>query len=162
MVKIALIAAVSNNNCIGKEGQIPWNIPEDRKHFKEITWGYPVIMGRKTYESLPVKPLLGRENIVLSRDFNYAQEGILIFDSFQKALEHCTCSEKVFVCGGEEIYRETIRLAHTMYITKIHEDIAGDRYFPDFNENEWDCYTINHNNNYSLLVYRRRIKNANL
>jgi dihydrofolate reductase len=153
---ISLIAAMAENRVIGKGRSIPWDLPDDRKRFREITWGHPVIMGRKTFESLGV-PLPGRKNIVLTRDRNYRPDGCLTAHDLESALEQATGEEEVFICGGSGVYRETMDMAHRIYLTVIHRMIDGDVLFPeisaDFAEvgREFVPEPIPH----TFLVYRR-------
>lgn len=144
---ISLIAAVSKNNVIGGGNTLLWNLPADMKHFRDITRGHTVIMGRKTYESIG-KPLPDRKNIVITRDVNYFQPGIDIVSSLDEALrvaslEHGKGFEEnqdeveVFVIGGGEIYRQSIEKANKLYITEIQQDFEGDTLFPAIDKNIW-------------------------
>ena len=136
-----IIAAVSENNAIGKNGDIPWDIPEDMKHFKDTTKGNPVIMGRKTYQSFPesVRPLPGRTNIVLTRSgFEPEDESVKIANSLEEAYELAEeFSEKAFVIGGASIYEEALKDADRMILTEVHREVDGDTFFPDWNEEAW-------------------------
>lgn len=136
---LSLIAAISENYCIGNKNQLPWNLPEDLKHFKEITAGHPVIMGRKTWESLPPKfrPLPGRVNIVITRQANFVVPAeVEVFDSVAKALlAHPTTNN--FIIGGAQIYAEGLPLADTLYITHVHRVVEGDTFFPKIDPTIW-------------------------
>jgi dihydrofolate reductase len=136
-----IIAALSENNVIGKNGDIPWDIPEDMKHFKETTKGNPVIMGRKTYQSFPqsVRPLPGRTNIVLTRSgFEPEDESVKIANSLEEAYEIAEkLSEKAFVIGGASIYEEALDDADKMVLTEVHREVNGDTFFPEWNEEAW-------------------------
>jgi dihydrofolate reductase len=139
-MKVSIIVAFSRNRVIGKEGRIPWQIPEDLKWFKRNTWGHKIIMGRKTYESIG-RILPGRENIIITGQKNYRVEGAMIFSSLENALEtiekHLNKSsqdEEVFIIGGESLFNQAISLAQKLYITLIHRDFEGDTFFPPIPE----------------------------
>ncbi len=121
---------------IGRNGSLPWHISSDLKHFRSVTMGKPIIMGRKTHESIG-KPLPGRENIVITRDLDYVSEGCIVCHSIDDALDYCTGAEEVIVMGGHEIYRETIDRADRIYLTEVHADVMGDTFFPAFDRNKW-------------------------
>lgn len=156
---IEIVVAFSNNYAIGKDNKLLWHIPEDLKRFKEITQGHTVLMGRKTWESLPDKfrPLPNRHNIVLTRNKNYVAEGATVITS----LDNIPFSKKLFVIGGAELYRETIEIADTLHITNVHAYIdEADAFFPKFNLNEWKITdTIDSNDDnykYSFLTLKRK------
>jgi dihydrofolate reductase len=139
-MKISIIVAFSRNRVIGKDGRIPWDIPEDLKWFKHNTWGHKIIMGRKTYESIG-KILPGRENIIITGQKNYRAQGAMIFSSLENALEaiekslnNSSKDEEVFIIGGESLFNQAIGLAQKLYITLIHRDIDGDTFFPPIPE----------------------------
>ena len=127
---ISIIAALADNRVIGRDGAIPWDIPEDRRRFRGLTMGHPVIMGRKTYESIG-RPLPGRRTIVITRDAGFVAEGCLVVHDLSTALAACAGSDEVFVCGGEEIYREALPLATRLYLTLVPGRVAGDARFPE-------------------------------
>jgi len=136
---ISIIVAVANDNIIGFENTMPWHLPADLKHFKAITTGHHVIMGRNTYESLG-KPLPNRTNIVITRNKSYqVEDGVLMFNVLEDAIKHVVGKndEEAFVIGGAEIYNLALPLSNKMYITNIDIDVDGDTYFPSFDENEW-------------------------
>lgn len=126
---ISIIVAMSQNRVIGKNNQIPWHISEDLKRFKQITMGNPIVMGRKTFESIG-KPLPGRENIVLTKNKNFSPSGVSIIHNFDEILTKESISHEIFVIGGAEIYRETFPYCNKIYLTKILKDVEGDTYFP--------------------------------
>lgn len=135
--RVSLIAAVASNGVIGSDNALPWRLSEDLKRFKALTLGHPVIMGRKTYESIG-RPLPGRRNIVISRTAGYAAEGCEVAGSFGAALAACrTGSDEIFVIGGAQIYAEALPLARRLYLTEIHRDYAGDARFPSFDRQRW-------------------------
>lgn len=139
MSRIALVAALAANRVIGANGRIPWRISEDMRRFKSLTLGKPCIMGRKTWESLPKKPLPERLNIVLTRDVNYAPPGAEIVHSLSSAIARADQDkpEEIAVIGGADIYRAALPLADRLYLTEVAAAFAGDTWFPDFDRNEW-------------------------
>ena len=133
---ICLIAARAANGIIGVDGQLPWRLPEDLAWFKRHTLNKPVIMGRKTYESIG-RPLPRRRNIVISRSWQEPIQGIEIFASLQEALSTCGSVEEIMIIGGGQIYAQALPLAGRIILTDIHNDIAGDARFPDINQADW-------------------------
>jgi dihydrofolate reductase len=133
---ITLIAAVAENNAIGKNNQLLWHLPADFKRFKEITTGHYIVMGRKTFESFP-KPLPNRTHIVISRQKNYKPEGCIVVPSLEKALEISPKNEEVFIIGGGEIYKQSIAIANKLDITKVHQSFDGDVFFPEIDPKIW-------------------------
>ena len=138
MTRIAVIVAVANNNVIGAGNTIPWYCPADLQYFKRTTLGSPVLMGRKTYQSLKIKPLPGRQNIVVSRDEKLAAEGCDIVASIDQGLQLVNTQEKVFIIGGAEIYQQSLKMADELYVTYVDLNVDGDSYFPILNPDEWD------------------------
>jgi dihydrofolate reductase len=137
---IALIVAVAENGVIGRDGKLPWRIPEDMKWFRERTQGRPLIMGRKTWESFPKRPLPGRTNIVVTRDKAYRAEGGVVVSSLDAALD-VACGEapeEIMVIGGAEIYRAALPFARRIYLTSVHGEIEGDTHFPAIDRAAWD------------------------
>ena len=132
---VSLIVAKSKHNVIGDKGRIPWHIPNDLKRFKELTTDNVVIMGRKTFESLPEenRPLPNRVNIILSKDKSYHSTCCMVFDSLKKALRKAGSDKKVFVIGGGEIYKEALKYADNVYVTEVDGEFEGDTYFPTLN-----------------------------
>lgn len=147
MTDIIIIAAVANNGVIGKKNDIPWRISEDFKRFKSLTLGYPCIMGDSTYESLPSRPLPGRENIVLTLNKEYNPPGVTLFHDFNKAVDYVNNKpiQKAFIIGGATIYRLGIAVADYMFLTRIHNDFDGDVRFPDYNKEEWETTEVENN-----------------
>lgn len=127
---ISLIAAMAENRIIGHHNKMPWELPADRKRFHEITLGHHVIMGRKTFESIG-RPLPGRKNIILTRQKNYTPEGCIIAHDLDSAFAACEGADEVFVCGGGEVFQETISMADRIYLTIVHAVVQGDTMFPD-------------------------------
>ena len=136
MTVLHLIVARARNNVIGRDNQLPWHLPEDLKHFKRTTLGKPVIMGRKTWESLP-KTLPGRLNVVVTHQPDYVAEGATVVATVEEALEVVKDMPVAFIMGGAQIYRQTMDLVKVAHITVINSDIEGDAYFEGFNEADW-------------------------
>ncbi|MBI2989949.1 MAG: dihydrofolate reductase [Candidatus Magasanikbacteria bacterium] len=156
-MSISLIAAVSKNNCIGKNGELPWHIPEDMKHFKEKTMDTVVIMGRKTWESIPEKfrPLKGRKNVVITRQDQYpAPLGVEIHHSLDKALE-AHRNEKIAIIGGGQMYDLSIDKANLLYITHVDRVVEGDTFFPDIDKNAWRETERENREGFSFVTYER-------
>ncbi len=164
-MKISLIVAYADNRVIGKDNQLPWHLPEDLKHFKAVTLGKPIIMGRKTWESLG-RPLPKRMNIVITRNDNYQAEGATVVDSLETAIAVAIFQaqrdgvNEVMVIGGATIYQQALDIVDRLYITQVHLNPDGDAYFPELVEDEWQvtehqaCQAEN-GTAYSLVVYER-------
>src|SRR6185369_12601621 len=136
MAKIALIAALDQNKLIGRGNELPWpRLRADMRHFRDTTLGYPVVMGRKTFESIGAKPLPGRTNIILTRDANFAAPGCEVAHGAAEILARP--ENKIFIIGGREIYQAFLPHAHELYLTYIDSEFAGDTYFPNFDESKW-------------------------
>ncbi|MFA6547538.1 MAG: dihydrofolate reductase [Candidatus Magasanikbacteria bacterium] len=155
----SLIAAVAENNCIGKNNKIPWNIPEDFQYFKKMTLGKTCIMGQATFESIISyigKPLPGRQNVVVTLDKNYsAPEGVRVFYSLDDAFEKLK-DEDVFICGGASIYRQTIDRVDTLYITQVHQSPDGDTFFPEIDKNIWQETAREDHEGFSFVTYKKK------
>ncbi|WP_284187869.1 dihydrofolate reductase [Zoogloea oryzae] len=136
---LALIAAHARDRVIGIDNRMPWHLPEDMKFFRETTRGKPVIMGRKTWESLPdaFRPLPGRVNIVVSRNAAYPAVGATVVGSLPDALTAAGNADIVFVMGGAELYRQALPIADRLYLTEIDADFAGDAFFPELAKDDW-------------------------
>lgn len=137
-MRISIIAAVAENNVIGKDNKLIWHISEDLQRFKKLTSGHVIIMGRKTYESLPFKPLPDRKNIVISGQKDIDFKGALVVNCIEDALDECEGEEEIFICGGSSIYDYFIRTADKLYLTKVHQAFDGDTFFPYFSDNDWE------------------------
>lgn len=132
----SIIVAISKNNAIGKNNSLLWNIPEDLKHFKNITSGHTILMGRKTFESIG-RPLPNRRNIVITRDESYKYEGIEVATSLIKALDNCKYEDEVFIIGGGEIYKQALPFADKLYVTHIEKEYDADTFFPEISQDIW-------------------------
>lgn len=133
---LTLVAAMARGNVIGIANTLPWHLPEDLKHFKAVTLGKPVIMGRKTYDSIG-RPLPGRRNIVVTRQHDWSAAGVEVAHSLEAALALVAEAESVCVIGGAELYRQALPLAHRLELTEIAESYQGDAHFPAFSADEW-------------------------
>ncbi len=158
MAEIVIIAAVARNRVIGKDNTLIWNIPADMAHFKALTTGQTVIMGRKTWESLPprFRPLPGRRNIVVSRQADYAAPGAELADSLDSALQLAASAETAFVIGGEQIYRQAMAAADRLEITEVDLQPEGDAWFPEIPAAEWDKAASVPGDGYAFVTYHRR------
>ena len=159
MPKITLIAAYAARRCIGINNTMPWHLPEDFAFFKSYTTGKPVIMGRKTWESLPRKPLPGRQNIVITRQ-DYQAEGAQTAASLEDALALCQGAEEVIIMGGAQIYAQALPLASDLRITEVALDVQGDAFFPEFSPSEWheaarETHTSANGTGYAFVHYTR-------
>jgi dihydrofolate reductase len=163
---ITLVAAASENNVIGKKNQLVWNLPNDTKFFKNTTWAMPVIMGRKTFESLNNKPLSGRFNVVITRNPESVKPNgpVRIAASLNEAIEITkgTDAKEVFIAGGGEIYKEALPIANKIVLTRVHATVDGDAFFPAFSEKEWRLFSNldfpadeKHQYAYSFQVWER-------
>ncbi|MCL1067148.1 dihydrofolate reductase [Shewanella olleyana] len=135
-MRIAMIAAMANNRVIGKDNKMPWHLPEDLKHFKAMTLGKPVVMGRKTFESIG-RPLPGRHNIVITRQDDYQPEGVSCVNSFEAAKELVKGCDELVVIGGGQLYKEILPVADTLYLTFIELTVDGDTFFPEWDDGSW-------------------------
>lgn len=135
---ISLVVAASQNNAIGKDNQLLWHLPNDLKFFKNITWGFPVIMGRKTYEAVN-KPLPGRTNIVVTTNPAWTAETVITVSNLEAAIQKAaeTNSKQIFIIGGGEIYKQSMDIADSIYITRVHAELQGDTFFPVIDESKW-------------------------
>ena len=136
LARLHVIAAVASNGVIGSAGKLPWHLPEDLKHFKALTSGHPVIMGRRTWESLG-RPLPERENIVVTRNRNYEAPGASVASSLGAALALCADAPVAFVIGGAELYAEALESADVLWLTEVQRSFDGDTRFPEFDRTRW-------------------------
>ena len=139
--RLSLLVAMAKNRVIGRDNKLPWHLPDDLKHFKFLTMGKTIVMGRKTYESIG-KPLPGRVNIIITRQEGYEVPGATVVSSIDDALLMCEKIRSIngenFIIGGEELYRQTLKICQRIYITEIQRDFEGDVYFPEVDPNEWE------------------------
>ncbi|HSN51478.1 MAG TPA: type 3 dihydrofolate reductase [Woeseiaceae bacterium] len=159
---VSLVVAASKNNVIGRDRGLPWHLPDDLKHFKRITTGKPVIMGRRTFESIG-KPLPDRRNIVMTRDADYAAEGCDVVSSVGEALELVGDADEVMVIGGGQVYREFLPHASRIYLTRVQAEVEGDTYFFDIDPGHWQLVSSErhdaddrHHYAFDLMVFEWR------
>lgn len=153
MKKVSLIVAMDENNLIGSDNGLPWQMPADLAFFKRTTMGKPIVMGRKTFESIG-KPLAGRRNIVVTRDPSFSAEGCDVVNSIEAAIALCQEDEEVMLIGGASLYQQSFELATDLYITRIHHQFEGDTWFPEFEKSEWkienqENFEADHSNPYA-------------
>jgi dihydrofolate reductase len=158
---VSLVVAYARNRVIGRDGGLPWHLPSDMQHFRELTTGGTVVMGRKTYASIPEKfrPLPGRRNMVLSRDARYRAAGAEVFPSLPAALD--ACGRDCFVIGGGATYAEALPCAGRVYATEVAEEVEGDTFFPVLVEDMWACVSsgepvAENGHEFRIRVYERR------
>ena len=137
MSVVTLVLAMAENGVIGNRGGLPWHIPDDLRRFKQLTLGKPCIMGRRTWESLPRKPLPGRTNIVVTRDKSFSAEGAVIVHSLEEALAHTRDAPEVAIIGGAELFKQAIPLANRVDLTEVRAEIEGDTRMPAFDRTIW-------------------------
>jgi dihydrofolate reductase len=135
-MKVSMIVAASANNVIGAGGGLPWHLSEDLRRFKEITMGKPMIMGRATFESIG-KALPGRRSIVMTRQADYAAEGVEIVNTPEAALDLAGDADEVMIIGGGTVYEKFLPMTDRIYLTRVHAEVDGDTFFPEIDENEW-------------------------
>lgn len=146
---VSIIAAVAENDVIGKDNDLIWHLPADLKFFKDTTSGHHVIMGRRNYDSIPDKyrPLPGRTNVIVTRNKEFQAENCLVFHSLREAIEHAINAgdKEPFVIGGGQIYKLALEenLVDRMYLSHVHEEFEGDTFFPEFDETNWDIVSVN-------------------
>ncbi len=169
---VSLIAAVAPGRVIGKDNSLPWHIPEERGLFRKLTAGCTVIMGRKTFESLPAafRPLPNRHTIVISRKMP-PQEGVDVCRSIEETLKkakdalekgrtyntHNAYNNEIFIIGGESVYAQTIHLADKLYISWIHGEYSGNKYFPEIDARKWEIHERKEFRDFTFMVYQRRL-----
>ena len=167
-MKISIIAAMDEGRVIGAAGKIPWSLPADLKRFKELTMGHPVIMGRKTFESIGRKPLPGRINIIITNNAKYEAEGCTVVSSLHDALRAAEShmagdSGEIFIIGGEQIYKLALPVTQMVRLTQVHGAFKGDAHFPELAESEWQLVRSEPHHkdeknplDYDFLTYERK------
>lgn len=162
---ISFIWAMDENRVIGRDNKLPWHLPEDLKFFKRVTMGHPIVMGRKTYESIG-RPLPGRENIIITRNLDYTCDPCTVLHSIDELLAYSdkNPNEEYFIIGGAEIFREAFPKVDRLYITLIHDKFEGDTFFPTFNMEEWELFSsekgLKDEKNpydYEFLIYHKHL-----
>jgi dihydrofolate reductase len=139
-----MIAAVAENNALGKDNELVWHLPNDFKRFKELTTGHYIIMGRKTFESFP-KPLPNRTHVVITRQKEYSPEGCIVVNSIENAIKLCPKDAPVFIIGGGEIYQQGLEYTDKIEITKVHAHFDADTFFPEIDLSNWELVTSKFN-----------------
>lgn len=165
-MKLSIVAAVANNNVIGSENKLIWHLPADLKHFKELTLGHTLIMGRKTFESIG-KPLKGRKTIVVTSKEDYDAQGEEVAHSLKEAVRMVKHEKDVFVAGGSDIYEQAMELYHTrrMYITRIFANFDGDAFFPEIDTGKWELLEMEEHEPdeknkypYAFMTYKKKVQ----
>ncbi len=159
MQNLSLIVAVAHNNVIGINNTLPWHLPEDLKHFRALTTGHHIIMGRKTYESLG-RLLPGRTTVIVTRNKDYKLEGALVAHSLEAAVDLCLNDDEAFVIGGAELYQDGLKLANQLYITEVDLEVTGDAFFPAIDQQLWqetsrEAHTSAQGLLFTYLTYKR-------
>lgn len=135
-MQLSIITAMDKNRVIGNKNKLPWVLPADLLHFKHITWGKTILMGRRTFESIG-RSLPGRKNIVLSRQ-DFTGPGCTVYCDLEKAIQDNTAEKEIFIIGGENLYRQTLQRVNRLYLTTIHHEFNGDAFFPEWDPSEWE------------------------
>ncbi len=158
---VSLVAAMAENRVIGRDGGLPWHLPDDLKHFKRLTLDHTIIMGRKTFDEVG-RPLANRRNVVISRNPTFRPAGVTVVPSLNEALALGATESEVFVIGGGAIYQLALPRANRLYLTLVHADVEGDTYFPDFDEAAWAIEDESfhpaddrHQYSFTIRTYRR-------
>ena len=158
---ISIVVAMSNNGVIGRDGDLPWHLSADLRHFKAITMGKPIVMGRVTHESIG-RILPGRENIILTQNENYQSEGCTIINDLNQVIARSEDLDEIMIIGGAQLYKDTLGLANCLFITEVHADVEGDVYFPEFDRGNWQeierqFFRADDNNefDYSFVVLKK-------
>ncbi len=163
-MKLSIIVAKATNNIIGRDNDLPWHLPEDLQYFKKITMGKPILMGRRTFESIG-RVLPGRINVVITKDKEFIYDDVSIYHSIEDTLEALSLFKEVFIIGGESCYQQFLEYTDRLYITQINRDFEGDTYFPEIQLDDWIEIirkdfpeTKERNFSYSFLIYERNKK----
>lgn len=165
---LCLVVAVARNGVIGRDNDLPWRLPKDLAYFKRVTMGHPIIMGRKTFDSIG-RPLPGRCNVVVTQQTQWHAEGVEVVHSLSEALDLARARareqgvDQIMLIGGAQLFVPALSMAQRLYLTQVHADVAGDTYFPEFEPGDWDeieredCFADDSNPfDYSFVVYNRR------
>lgn len=159
---LSLVVAASSNNVIGRDGGLPWHLPDDLRQFKRLTMGKAVIMGRNTYESIG-RPLPDRRNIVMTRNADYVADGCDVVSSVSEAIDALEGAEEAMIIGGGQVYRDFLPLADRIYLTRVQAEVEGDTYFPEIDEATWRLVSSEHHGAdekhryaFDVMVFERR------
>ncbi|GAB4287883.1 MAG: dihydrofolate reductase [Methylophaga sp.] len=160
-MNLSIIVAMDENGLIGKDNDLPWRLSADLQHFRKVTMHKPIIMGRRTHESIG-RPLPGRQNIVISQQQDYQAEGCDVVHSFDEALALCTEQEEVMIMGGASLYQQILPKADKLYLTRVHASLEGDTWFPDWSLEDWALVSCEDHQadekneyDYSFMLYQR-------
>lgn len=163
-LNLSLVVAMDINRVIGIDGDLPWHLPSDLRYFRDITMGKPIIMGRKTHESIG-RPLPGRKNIVVTRNPDFSADGCEVVTSLHAGLVLASDAPEIMMIGGATLYVDTLPMAHHIYLTEVHAEVEGDTWFPAIDENLWreisraDFFADHRNQyDYSFVVYERNLR----
>ncbi|HQV90896.1 MAG TPA: dihydrofolate reductase [Phycicoccus sp.] len=154
MTRVTLIAALGRNRIIGRDGTMPWHLPEDLKHFKALTMGHPMVMGRKTFDSIG-RPLPGRRSIVITRDREWRVPGVEVAHSFDEALDLAGPADRVFVIGGGEVYAVALPFADHLELTEVDAEPEGDTWFPEWDPAQWREVARDQRDGYAFVSLER-------
>jgi dihydrofolate reductase len=161
-MKLAIIVATDEQGLIGKDNDLPWKLSADLQYFRKVTMGKPIIMGRRTHESIG-RPLPGRQNIIITSDKAYQAEGCTVINSMSQAIEACENAQEVMIMGGASLYQQWLPTADKIYLTQVHALLEGDTWFPDWNKAQWhevskEAHPADEKNEYpySFIVYERK------
>ena len=157
MTEYIIVVAIAQNGVIGKEGRLPWHLPSDLRHFKKTTMGNPLLMGRKTFESIG-KPLPGRDNLVLTRNREWSFPGCITLNNIEESVDFCRKYEKVFIIGGGDIFRIALDITDVIIVTRLKREVEGDVFFPEIKSSEFKLTeTVDYDieEPYSILRYER-------
>lgn len=159
---IIIIAAVAENNALGKDNELVWHLPDDFKRFKSLTSGHYIVMGRKTFESFP-KPLPNRTHVIVTRQKNYNPEGCFIANTLQNAIKLCPLNENIYIIGGGEIYKQSMAIADVLEITRVHHRFEADTFFPEIDLSLWNLINEEfhpkdekHNYSFTYQTYHKK------
>lgn len=155
MTRITLVAALGRNHVIGRDGAMPWHLPEDLRQFKALTLGHPLVMGRRTFDSIG-RPLPGRRTIVITRSVSWAHPGVETAHSFADAISLAGPADEVFVVGGGEIYRQALPWAHRMILTQVDAEPEGDTTFPTWDAEQWQVTEQRPHEGFAVATHERR------
>ncbi len=164
MKPISIIVAIADNNAIGKDNQLLWHLSEDLKRFKQLTTGHTIVMGKRTFESLPIRPLPNRRSIVITDVPNETITGCEMAYSIQQAVDLCNEEDENFIIGGGSVYNQFMPIADKLYLTKVHKDFDADTFYPEIDYSNWELlhsdtnlYDEKSDLNYSYFIYKKHI-----
>jgi len=161
--QLSIIVAIADNYAIGKDNQLLWHLSEDLKRFKQLTTHHTIVMGKRTFESLPIRPLPNRRSIVITDDINEKIDGCVMAYSIEEAILLCDEMQENFIIGGGSVYKQFMPIANKLYLTKVHKDFEADTFYPEINFSEWEIVEKQENLldeksglSYSYLIYKRK------